>query len=157
MDEAQNEPVDRVADPELDVGRHLVVAAAAGVQLAADVAELLGQGRLDVHVDVFPLQHEREPPLLDLGLDLRQPPDDPLALVGRQQPDVRKHPRVRLRAQDVVTEQPLVEGDRLGELLHPTIRPGVEPPTPGLAGHRSSQEPPKSTRKVRLQFPTHAA
>ena len=61
------EVVDGVAHPELDVGDDLVVAAAAGVQLAADVAEPLDQGPLDVRVDVFELDGERELAALDLG------------------------------------------------------------------------------------------
>ena len=52
--------VDFVADPEPQVGRNLVVAAAAGVELAADVADPLDQRPLDVHVDVFQLLAELE-------------------------------------------------------------------------------------------------
>ena len=52
--------VDGIADEQLQIGGDLVVAAAAGVQLAADVAQPLDQGRLDVHVDVFELGAERE-------------------------------------------------------------------------------------------------
>ena len=52
--------VDRVADPEPQVGRDLVVAAAAGVELAADIAEAVDQRPLDVHVDVFQLLAELE-------------------------------------------------------------------------------------------------
>ena len=39
------------------------------MQLAADVAQLLDQGRLDVHVDVFALEDEREIPDFDLRLE----------------------------------------------------------------------------------------
>ena len=52
--------VDLVADPQPQVGRDLVVAAAAGVQLAADVADPVDQGPLDVHVDVFQVLAELE-------------------------------------------------------------------------------------------------
>ena len=52
--------VDLVADPEPQVGRDLVVAAAAGVELAADVADAVDERPLDVHVDVFQLLAELE-------------------------------------------------------------------------------------------------
>jgi hypothetical protein len=53
IDEEPVEVVDGVAGPEPEVGDDLVVAAAGGVELAAGVAELGDQGRLDVGVDVF--------------------------------------------------------------------------------------------------------
>ena len=62
--------VDRVANPELHVGDDLIVAAAAGVQLAAHVAELRDEGTLDVRVDVFQCDGELHLPGLDLGADL---------------------------------------------------------------------------------------
>jgi hypothetical protein len=45
--------VDFAAQPQADVGGHLVVAAAAGVQALAGVAHQLRQARLDVQVHVF--------------------------------------------------------------------------------------------------------
>ena len=43
-DQPRVDPVERIARPELDVGRHLVVAAPRRVQLAADVAQLRRSG-----------------------------------------------------------------------------------------------------------------
>jgi hypothetical protein len=45
--------VRRIAHPQAEIGRHLVVAAARRVQPLAGLADALGQPRLDVHVDIF--------------------------------------------------------------------------------------------------------
>jgi len=63
------EPVDGVAYPEAEIGRHLVVAAAPGMQPPAGVADALGQPGLDVHVDVLERIGEHEPPGGDVGGD----------------------------------------------------------------------------------------
>ena len=55
-------PVDRVAHPELEVGRDLVVARARGVQAPGRLADELGEPRLDVHVDVFERCEKRKRP-----------------------------------------------------------------------------------------------
>ena len=54
------DPVQGIARPQLDVRDDLIVAASGRVQLATHVPQLLDQGRLDVHVDVFPLEDEGE-------------------------------------------------------------------------------------------------
>ena len=54
------EPVDRVAHPEPEIGRHLVVARARGVQPPGRRADQLGEPRLDIEVDVLVLGAERE-------------------------------------------------------------------------------------------------
>ena len=59
--------------PRADVGRDLVVAAAAGVELAADVADAVDQGPLDVRVNVFELLAEREIAGSDLAADCSRP------------------------------------------------------------------------------------
>ena len=59
--------VDLAAQPQADVGGHLVVAAAAGVQALAGVAHQLRQARLDVQVDVF----QGQLPLERAALDFR--------------------------------------------------------------------------------------
>ena len=69
-----------------------------GVQLAADVADPIDQGPLDVHVDVFELDRELEPALVDRQTDFREPLDDLPALVGRQQTDLGEHLGVGDRA-----------------------------------------------------------
>ena len=51
--------VDGIAQPEAKVGGDLIVARARGVQLAAGLADPVGQPGLDVHVDVFEAGAER--------------------------------------------------------------------------------------------------
>ena len=85
------DPIDRVADPQPQVGRDLVVAAAGGVQLAADVAEPVDQRPLDVHVDVFQLDVELEASLLNFLADLAQRLLNLLAFVGGEQADFGEH------------------------------------------------------------------
>ena len=57
--------VDRFPLPEPQIGRHLVVPAAGGVELPADVAEPVDQRPLDVQVDVFEFDLELETALLN--------------------------------------------------------------------------------------------
>jgi hypothetical protein len=58
--------VDRVAHEEAEVGRHLVVPRARGVESSGRLADDLLQPRLDVHVDVFERARKREAASLDL-------------------------------------------------------------------------------------------
>src|SRR5262249_35049202 len=78
-------PIDGVARPQPDVGDDLVVAAAAGVQLAADVAEFLDEGAFDVRVDVFEFDGEGEVAALDAAGDLVEGGDDLVRLVGGEE------------------------------------------------------------------------
>ena len=125
-------PVNRIARPEFQVGDNLIVAASPGVQFAADVAELVDQGRLDVHVDVFALENEREIPSFDFSLDFRQSQHNLLAFVGGQKPHALEHASVRGRALDVVLEETTIKGDRFRELFHAAVGSGCETTTPGL-------------------------
>jgi hypothetical protein len=61
------EMVDRVADIELEVGRHLVVARAGGVKPARRRADEVGKPRFHVHVDVFEVAPEFELVPFDFG------------------------------------------------------------------------------------------
>ena len=110
--------VDPVAHPELEVGRHLVVARARGVQPPRRLADQLLEPALDVHVHVF--QRARE--LQAAGRDLLQHAVE----AGADLPGVvlgddalgRQHRRMRLRGADVLRRQSLVEADRGVYLLH---------------------------------------
>ena len=64
--ELADDLVDRVAHPEPEIGRHLVVARARRVQPPGGVADQLLQPRLDVHVDVFERAREGEAAFGDL-------------------------------------------------------------------------------------------
>ena len=73
--------VDRVAHPEPEIGRHLIVARARRVQPPGGRADQILQAAFDVHMHVFKLALELEFAALDLVCDLIQALDD-LAGVG---------------------------------------------------------------------------
>src|SRR5205085_192774 len=129
-----------VADPKLDVGGHLVVAAAAGVELAADVAEALDEGALDVGVNVFQLYREGELAAVDLALDVVQGGHDLSGLVGAEQADLGEHAGVGLAGADVVGVQAAVEADRLGEGLDAVVGLAAEAAAPGFLAHAGLED-----------------
>ena len=124
--------VDLVADPEPEVGRDLVVAAAAGVELAADVADAVDEGPLDVHVDVFQLLAELELAGGDFVADLLQAGDDLVPLVVGEDAHFGEHVGVGDRAADIVGVEPAVEAHAFGELLDTAVRRLVKHTAPGL-------------------------
>ena len=63
--------VDRVADPEPEIERDLVVARARGVQPPRRRPDEAGEPRLDVHMDIFQRAIEGEVALLDFATDRR--------------------------------------------------------------------------------------
>jgi len=123
---------DLVAQVEADVGGHLVVARAAGVQFLAHVADALGQARLDVHVHVLEGGGPGELAALDLAADGFQALDDLPALVFGEHAHVGEHARMGDGAGDVVPVETLVEAHRGGEGLHEGIGGGGEAARPGL-------------------------
>ena len=122
--------VDRIAYPQAQIGRDLVVARARGVQLAARLADQLGQPRLDVQVDVLECCAERKAFRLDLGPDLLEAGQDRVALGVIEQAHGGQHAGMRRRARDVVRVEPLVEADRGVNLLHQGRRAALEMAAP---------------------------
>ena len=55
-----------IAHPQAEIGRHLVVAAARGVQAAGGLADQFLQARFHVHVDVLEVGAEGKVAALDL-------------------------------------------------------------------------------------------
>ena len=128
------------AQVETQVERHLVVAAAGGVQLRPRRADAGGERRLDVHVDVFQFGPELElspanllPDLPQAGLDLR-------ALFLREQARRRQGRGVRDAAFDVVGVEPPVEGD--GFAVGAQLRVRCLLKTPGPHGCREHSRTP---------------
>ena len=68
--------VNLLAQPQADIGRHLVVAGARGVQPLARIAHQFGQPFLDVQVHVFEVELPCKAPLLDVLADDRHAPAD---------------------------------------------------------------------------------
>ncbi|MND45824.1 hypothetical protein D3C80_366880 [compost metagenome] len=126
--------IDFIAQPQADVGGHLVVAATTGVQLLAGDADAVGQARLDVHVHVFQVHAPVEVAGLDLALDLLQAVDDGIAFRFVEHADLCQHGGVGDGAHDVVAIQALVEVNGRGETGDEGVDGLAEAATPGLVG-----------------------
>ena len=112
--ESGQNAVDRVAQVEPDVGRHLVVAAAAGMQALAGVTDFGGQCGLDVEVDVFLVERPGELAGANLGQQLGHATADRLEIVLGQDADVVQHGGVCQRTLNIELGQPIIEGNRRG-------------------------------------------
>ena len=108
-EESTLDRVAHVSKVEGQVGGHLVVATAPGVEPPCHASHSLLEPRLDVHVNVFQRRIEAEFSRLDLRRQRLQALDQGLDICLRQQPDAPEHPRVGDGAPDVVAGQRLVE------------------------------------------------
>ena len=97
--------LDLVADEQLQIHQHLVVAASARMNLLADVAEFAGQQHLHLRVDVLHsfLNHKFAP--LRLLIDGLQFPQEHLQFVCRQQVNRLQHRDVCHRPQYIIFSQ----------------------------------------------------
>jgi hypothetical protein len=98
-----------LAQVQQDVGDHLVVAAAGGVQAPAGVADELGQSPLDRCVDVLVGLAEGEVAAAQLVLDARETRGDGVGVVAGDDPLRRQHPGVGARGREVLGPQAAVE------------------------------------------------
>ena len=131
------ELVDRPARPEPQVRGDLVVARAAGVEAPGQRPDLLGQGRLDVHVDVLERRIPRERARrATSSASAARPVDEGLDLVRGQEPGPTEAADVGDRAGDVVGGEGGIDLDRAGEVRDARVRLAAEPPAPGP--HRAS-------------------
>jgi hypothetical protein len=132
----QVDAVERFTRPELYIGGHLIITAAPGVQLAANIAQLLDERRLDVHVHIFALEEEGKPARFDLSLNFRQTSHNLLALFTSDQTNPFEHPGVGRGTLDIVPEKTMVKGDGLREPFHAEISFSPETATPRLCDHQ---------------------
>ena len=109
---------DLVPDIEPEIRRHLVVARARGMQLAGHRPDQLGEPALDIQMNVLERAREFELAGLDLGHDLVEAAGDLLRLFGRDDAGRAEHGDMRLRGENIVPPQPLVEVDGGVYLLH---------------------------------------
>ncbi len=141
--------VNRLADPEPQVRRDLIVATPGRVQLAADVAKAVREGLLDVHVDVFQFRTEREAPLLNFPAYLAQGLLNHPAFVGREQANLGQHLGVGRGTFDVLRKQTAIEAHAFSELLDAAIGRHLKNTAPGLLRQikprTSNFDPEKST------------
>ena len=133
------DPVDRPTAVEPQVGRHLIVAAAGGVQLAAGIAQPVGQSRLNMQVNVFLGGGEGELPRGDFLANLLQGFADGIGLGSGEQAAVGQHPRVGDRAVDVIVGQATVKRDAFRKGFDPLVGWHTENAPPGFAAGRGGR------------------
>ncbi len=124
------ERVDRPPRPEAEIRGHLVVPGAAGVELPGQRSDPLGEGLLEVHVDVLEGRVPGQRPRLHLGAQAVEARHERLDLVGREQARPSQPPHVGDRSGQVVEGQRTVDIDRAGEVGRQRIRRAREPPAP---------------------------
>ena len=123
----------------LQVGGHLIVAAARGVQSPAGLADDLDQSRLDVHVDVLErgLAARARPTRISWATCSR-PATIRVGVRGGDEADRGQHAGVRLTAADVVAQQPAIEVDagiqRRRRRVHRPAKRAPRPPGGPAAG-----------------------
>jgi hypothetical protein len=128
----QVDRVERIAQPQPNVGGHLVIARAAGVQALAGVAHQVGQPLLDVQMNVLEIDRPAKGSGIELRLDRLHTALDVGEVVGREHAYGRHHPCMRQRSADVDCSQPPIEGDRRGVLLGELVDRLAKAPRPGL-------------------------
>ena len=129
------EVADGAADIEPEIGRHLVVARACGVQLARDRADQLLQPRFHRHMDVFIFAAELEAALLDLGAHGIEPRDDGFRLLIGEDAHGAEHVGVSLACTNVFGVETPVEGNGGVDFLHDLGGLRLEAAAPHLIGH----------------------
>ena len=130
--------VDRVAHPEAEIDRDLVVARARGVEAPGRRADDLGKPALHVHMDVLERARERKRPRLDFAFDLRKTPRNRLGVGGFDDSLGGEHGDMGLRGRDVLGAELAVEVDRGVDLLHRFGRAPGEPAAPHRVAHALS-------------------
>ena len=120
--------------PHAEVGRHLVVAAARGVQPPSDRTDDFGQAGLHGHVDVFQVPILGDPVALVLRGDLLQSSIDGARIFGRDDTLPRQHGDMRPAAFDILAPQDLVERNGGVDFAHDRARSFGEPAAPHAVG-----------------------
>jgi hypothetical protein len=123
---------DFVPHPEQEIGRDLVVAAPARVELSRYLADNLEEAPLHVHVDILEGGVQGERARFELGLHLAQTLFEALALPLREDPLSSQHPSVGKARPNVLTPEPSVDMDGARESFDPWVRLLLEAAAPGL-------------------------
>src|SRR5207249_7300627 len=124
--------VDRLAQPQAQIGRDLIVARTGGVQALSRLPDEGDQPALDVDVDVLGRERPAKPPLFDFARDPGKAALDRLEIPRRQNPNGAEHARVRKGRPDVVGREAPVKTDRGGVALDELGYRFGEPPGPEL-------------------------
>jgi len=124
--------VDRAAQIQADISGDLIVAAAAGMQTLAGIADLFGQTPLNIHVHVFEINAPVETTVADIVEDFRHAAADGIEVIGRQYPDVIQHRGMGERTLNVDFSHAAIEShrggiafDEFGDRFVKTARPSL--------------------------------
>ena len=109
---------DFIAQPQADICGHLIVAAAAGVQAFASIADFIGEAPLDIHVHVFQIQQPRHFADFDFCYNFGHALLDGGQIFCAQHTGLLQHLRMRQRALYVPFGQTFVEINRAGVFFH---------------------------------------
>ena len=126
--------VDGIPDPEPEIGRHLIIARAPGVQPPGRFADDFLQPSLDVHMDVFELSPECEKTLSDLFGYRGEAVVDGCRVCFRDDPLLGQHPGMGARAVDILLRHALVDVDRGVDRLHYRVGSAGEATAPHAVG-----------------------
>ena len=129
------QPVDRVRQEHADVQRHLVVAAAGGVQLLARRADALGQRGLHEGVDVLAFHVDGKRPAVDVGEDALQPIDDLRGVLRLDDALPAQHLCVGYGAGDVLPVHAVVKADGVVDGRKPVVHVAAGAASPKFHMH----------------------
>ena len=120
---------------QADVQRDLVVAAAAGVQALARVADAGGQRLLDKGMDVFGRRVDLQRAAFQVGQNLLQAGQDGVAVLRRNDALLAEHRRMGHAAVDVLAGHALVKADAGVEIVDAGVHRFAETAFPKLFCH----------------------
>lgn len=115
IDKQLVDSIDGVPHPQPQIGRDLIVPGSAGVEFATDIAQGFDERVLDVHVDIFEFDAERELASIEAGFDGLQFPLDGFEFVRGEQALTAQHRGMCDRASDIVFVEPMIVGDAFAE------------------------------------------
>ena len=117
---------DLVGEVEAQIERHLIVAAAGGMQFLARLADAAGQFALHEGVDVLAGHVDLQLACVDVGEDALKACDDSLLFLLGEYADFAQHARVGDGAGDVLLVHARVKAD---DLLRRSRRSSTSPPS----------------------------
>ena len=130
--EQHHDVVNRIAQIEADIRRHLIVARTPGMQSLASIADEHGQALFDVQVHILKVERPCKAAGLDLGDNLRHAALYFGKILCRNDFLPAEHACVRKRAVNVLAPHAFVEIDRggvaldqIGHRLGKTTGPGI--------------------------------
>ena len=126
---------------QADVQRDLVVAAAAGVQALARVADAGGQRLLDKGMDVFGRRVDLQRAAFQVGQNLLQAGQDGVAVLRRNDALLAEHRRMGHAAVDVLAGHALVKANAGVEIVDAGVHRFAETAFPKLFCHEKRSLP----------------